>query len=82
MKDHIIKFKQYNMLCNKCLMNVVRCLSNLPGIKGLEISLKSKKIKVIYKNETISTKMIQNIVNETILTGKIKNIKNNNIIRT
>lgn len=76
MRDHIVKFKQYNMLCHKCLLNTTKCLSNLPGIKGLEIDLKSKKIKIIYKNRIISTKMIQNMVNDTIITGKVKNIKN------
>ncbi|AJA48616.1 copper chaperone [Clostridium pasteurianum DSM 525 = ATCC 6013] len=80
MKDSIVKFKQYNMLCNRCLINVVKCLSNLPGVKSLELSLESKKIKVIYEDKTISRKMIQNMVNETILTGKIKNIKDNNLI--
>jgi copper chaperone len=36
------------MLCAKCLINVVKYLSNLHGIDGFEISLESKKIKVIY----------------------------------
>ncbi|MEK6265884.1 MAG: copper resistance protein CopZ [Clostridium sp.] len=62
------------MLCDKCLINVIKCLSNLHGIDGLEISLESKKIKIISKDKTISKKMIQYVVNETILTGKVKNI--------
>ena len=74
MKHNTVNFKQYNMLCDKCLINVVKCLSNLHGIEDLELSLESKKIKVIYKNNTISKKMIQDMVNETILTGKVKNI--------
>jgi copper chaperone len=74
MKDYIVNFKQYNMLCDKCLINVIKCLSNLHGIDGLEISLESKKIKIISKDKTISKKMIQYVVNETILTGKVKNI--------
>ena len=76
MKDHIVNFKQYNMLCDKCLINVAKCLSNLHGIEGLELSLESKKIKVIYKDRTVSKRMIQYMVNETILTGKVKNIYN------
>jgi copper chaperone CopZ len=74
MKDYIVNFKQYNMLCHKCLINVIKCLSNIRGIDGLEISLESKKIKIISKDKTISKKMIQYVVNETILTGKVKNI--------
>ncbi|MGV8980618.1 heavy-metal-associated domain-containing protein [Clostridium sp.] len=74
MKDYIVNFKQYNMLCDKCLINVVKCLSNIHGIDGFEISLESKKIKVMYKDKTISKKMIQDMVNQTILTGKVKNI--------
>ena len=73
MKDCTVNFRQYNMLCDRCLINVVKCLSSLNGIKDLEISLESKKIKVIYKDETISKKMIYDMVNETILTGKVKN---------
>jgi len=74
MKYHTVNFKQCNMLCDKCLINVTKCLSNLHGIEVLEINLKSKKIKIIYKDKTISKKMIQDKVNETILTGKVKNI--------
>ena len=74
MKIHVINFKQYNMLCDKCLINVVKCLSNLHGIEGLELSLESKKIKVIYKDKTISRRVIQDMVNDTILFGKVKNI--------
>lgn len=77
MKYSTVNFKQYNMLCDKCLMNAAKCLSNLVGIECLEISLESKKIKVIYKDKTISKKMIQDKVNETILTGKVKNINSN-----
>ncbi|MBU3192268.1 copper resistance protein CopZ [Clostridium bowmanii] len=74
MKDFTVNFKQYNMLCDKCLINVIKCISNLHGIDGLEISLESKKIKIIYKDKTVSKKMIQDKVNETILTGKVKDI--------
>ena len=74
MKNYTINFKQYNMLCGRCLMNVAKCLSNLHGIECFEISLKSKKITVVYKNKIVSRKMIQNMVNETILTGKVKNV--------
>lgn len=74
MKNYTVSFKQSNMLCDKCLINVAKCLSNLHGIEHLKISLKSKKIKIIYKDNTISKKIIQDKVNETILTGKVKNI--------
>lgn len=74
MKYYTVNFKQYNMLCDKCLINVIKCLGNLHGIDGLDISLESKKIKIIYKDKTIYKKMIKDTVNETILTGKVKNI--------
>ena len=73
MKNHTVNLSQYNMLCDKCLINVVKCLSNLHGIEDLELSLESKRIKVLYKDKTFSKKMIQNMINETILTGKVKN---------
>ena len=46
MKDYTVNFKQYNMLCDKCLINVVKSLSTLNGIEDLEISLESKKINI------------------------------------
>ena len=42
MKTHTVNFKQYNMLCDKCLINVVKCLSNLHGIEDYEITLTGK----------------------------------------
>ncbi|MGV8980660.1 hypothetical protein [Clostridium sp.] len=41
MKYYTVNFKQYNMLCDKCLINVIKCLSNPHGI---DISLEAKNI--------------------------------------
>ncbi|NOW04226.1 hypothetical protein [Clostridium beijerinckii] len=43
MKSYSLSFKQENMLCHRCLMNVVKTLSSLQGLLGVDVSLESKK---------------------------------------
>ncbi|NMF05243.1 heavy-metal-associated domain-containing protein [Clostridium beijerinckii] len=71
MKSYSLSFKQENMLCNRCLMNVVKTLSSLQGLLGVDVSLESKKIKVIYRDKEISRDDIKGIVNRSILSGKV-----------
>lgn len=71
MKSYSLSFKQENMLCHRCLMNVVKTLSSLQGLLGVDVSLESKKIKVIYRDEEISRDDIKEIVNRSILSGKV-----------
>ncbi|CUU47812.1 heavy-metal-associated domain-containing protein [Clostridium beijerinckii] len=71
MKSYSLSFKQENMLCHRCLMNVVKTLSSLQGLLGVDVSLESKKIKVIYRDKEISRDDIKGIVNRSILSGKV-----------
>ncbi|MZK51170.1 heavy-metal-associated domain-containing protein [Clostridium beijerinckii] len=71
MKSYSLSFKQENMLCHRCLMNVVKTLSSLQGLLGVDVSLESKKIKVIYRDKEISRDDIKEIVNRSILSGKV-----------
>ena len=71
MKSYSLSFKQENMLCHRCLMNVVKTLSSLQGLLGVDVSLESKKIKVIYRDKEISRDDIKEIVNKSILSGKV-----------
>ena len=71
MKSYSLSFKQENMLCHRCLMNVVKTLSSLQGLIGVDVNLESKKIKIIYKEKKISKDDIKYIVNKSILSGKI-----------
>lgn len=68
---HTVKLKQENMLCHKCLLNVVTALSYIDGIQELDVSLESKRVKIIYDNNKFSRKIIQDIVNESIIKGKV-----------
>jgi copper chaperone CopZ len=52
-------------------MNVVKTLSSLQGLLGVDVSLESKKIKVIYRDKEISRDDIKEIVNRSILSGKV-----------
>jgi len=70
-KSYSLSFKQENMLCHRCLMNVVKTLSSLQGLLGVDVSLESKKIKVIYRDKEISRDDIKEIVNRSILSGKV-----------
>jgi len=71
MKSYVTKFKQNNMLCHKCLMNVVKSLSGLKGLEEFNVDLNSQSIKVVYRDKSISKDDIKYIVNESILTGKV-----------
>ncbi|WP_271813771.1 heavy-metal-associated domain-containing protein [Clostridium beijerinckii] len=71
MKSYSLSFKQENMLCHRCLMNVVKTLSSFQGLLGVDVSLESKKIKVIYRDKEISRDDIKEIVNRSILSGKV-----------
>nr|WP_156211900.1 heavy-metal-associated domain-containing protein [Clostridium butyricum] len=59
------------MLCHRCLMNVVKTLSEVHGLEEVDVDLESKKIKISYKDEDISKDDIKDIVNKSILTGKV-----------
>lgn len=67
MNKHTIEFKQNNMLCHRCVMNVVKALSQLPDIEELDVSLETKIIKIKFNDENVSKEMIENIVNESIV---------------
>ncbi|EHJ01034.1 hypothetical protein CDLVIII_4526 [Clostridium sp. DL-VIII] len=71
MKRHNLSFKQENMLCHRCLMNVVRTLSLVKGLEEIHVNLESKKIRITYIDEEISKDDIKNIVNKSILSGKV-----------
>lgn len=71
MKSYSLSFKQESMLCHRCLMNVVKTLSSLQELVGVDVNLESKKIKVIYKGKEISREDIKDIVNRSILSGKV-----------
>lgn len=71
MKIHSVNLKQDNMLCRKCLLNVVKALSFIEGIQEFEVNLEKKRIKVIYDNKKFSRQIIQDIVNESIIRGKV-----------
>ncbi|WP_129598270.1 heavy-metal-associated domain-containing protein [Anaerophilus nitritogenes] len=71
MKEHKVKLKQSNMLCHRCVLNVVKALGQIKGIQQFNVNLKMKMIKIIYKGEQLSRKMIMQIVGEAITKGKV-----------
>ena len=72
MKVHTVNLKQVDMLCHRCVLNVVKALSHIDGILELDVSLEKKRIKITYDNEKFSRQVIQDIVNESITRGKVR----------
>lgn len=72
MKIHTVILKQVNMLCHRCLLNVVNALSGIDGIQNLDVNLENKRIKIVYLNEKFSRQRIQDIVNESITRGNVR----------
>lgn len=70
MKNHIVKLKQENMLCHRCVMNVVKTLCQIHGIEELKVDLESHSIKLKYNDTNITKEMIQALVQESIENGK------------
>lgn len=70
---HTVKLKQNNMLCNRCLTNVVKALSLIEGIQELNVNLDKKLIRITYENDKFSKKVIQKIINDSIIHGKVDN---------
>lgn len=69
-KNYCVSFKQDNMLCHRCLTNVVKTLSSVDGIEELNVSLETKKIKLIYNDADITKERLKELVNKAILSGK------------
>lgn len=66
MKDYMIKLKKVNMLCNKCVMHVLKVLTKIDAIKELEVDLNKKSIKVVLNDQSITKDMIIVMVNNAI----------------
>lgn len=73
MKSHVIKLRQSNMLCSRCLLNVVQTLSQIQNIKSMDVNLDSKLIKITVKSNNINKNRIKKIVNDAIVLGKTIN---------
>lgn len=71
MKVHTVDLKQDNMLCHRCVLNVIKALSHIEGIKELDVSLEEQRIKISYDNGKYSQQVVQDIVNEAIIRGKV-----------
>jgi copper chaperone CopZ len=66
MKDYMIKLKNVDMLCNKCVIHVLKVLTKIEEIKELEVNLNKRLIRVVLSNPSITRDMISTIVNNAI----------------
>ena len=64
--SHTVKLKQTNMLCNKCVMRVLKALARLDEIQELEVDLGKKLVRVVYDNESLSRDIISELVSNAI----------------
>jgi len=72
LKAQTLKFKGVDMLCGRCVLNVVKALSNIEGIQELDINLEERRVKIIYDNNKFSRQKILYMVNEAINKGKVR----------
>lgn len=71
MKKHTIVFKKVDILCYRCLLNIVNALSPIEGIQEFNVNLENKRVKIIYTDEKYTRKKFINIINESIIRGKV-----------
>ena len=62
------------MLCPRCVMNVVKALSQIESVQELEVSLETNRIKIVYNDKHLDRETIIRIVHEAITKGKIRNL--------
>ena len=70
MKSHTIRLKEVDMLCHRCVMNVVRTLSQIHGIEELKVDLETHYIKLKYNDREVTKEMVMTLVQESIKNGK------------
>jgi len=66
MTSHGIVLKKVNMLCNKCVLHVLKVLTKIEEIEELEINLNKKLIKIEFRDNRITKEMIERTVNNAI----------------
>ncbi|KUO74305.1 MAG: hypothetical protein APF77_21115 [Clostridia bacterium BRH_c25] len=66
MNSHMIKLKQTNMLCNKCVLHVLQVLTKIEEIQELEVDLNKKLVKIVIKDKTIAKESLVTMVNNAI----------------
>lgn len=72
MKSHIVKIKDSDMLCHRCVLNVVKALSQISGIQEFNVSLETKRIEIVYNDKRLTRGRIVEIVDEAIVNGKVR----------
>lgn len=68
---HTVHLKRVDMLCHRCVLNVVRGLSQIQKIRKLDVDLATKRVRIVYEDEKYSRKTIQKIVYKCINNGKM-----------
>jgi len=66
-----IKIKQLNMLCHRCLLNIVKTLEQIRCILEFDIRLEEQSIYIEFSEDVFEEERIKQIINAAITTGKI-----------
>lgn len=66
MKTQTVIIKHVNMLCHRCVINVMKALGQIQGIKELDIDLDKHYIRLKYINTKYNKDRIKKIVKEAI----------------
>lgn len=66
MKTQTIILKHVNMLCHRCVMNVIMALGQIQGIKELNVDLDTHYIKFKYTNQSVTRATVIRLIKDSI----------------
>jgi|GEM_PF-1900215 len=66
MNSHRVKLKNTNMLCNKCVIHVLKALTGIQQVNELVVDLNKRLVKIVYDDEDITKEMVTRLVKNAI----------------
>lgn len=76
MRSHTVKLKEVDMLCNKCVLHVLKVLTKVEKLQELEVDLNKKIIKIVFNDDSFTKERVTNMVNNALLGIKSKKLLN------
>jgi copper chaperone CopZ len=67
----IVEFRQNNMYCNACFINVLNAILSIRGVHEMDIDMQRKRIRLQIENEAMGKKKIQALISTALTVGAI-----------
>lgn len=64
-----VEFRQNNMYCNYCMMNVLNAILGIHGVYAMDIDMRSKTISLQLENQAVGKRKIQALVSAALVYG-------------